>query len=130
MGREFVQRPDGSEAVLLDRAEYDRLLEQLEDLEDELEGQRVARVLANMDAGRDVLFGDKELDAYLAAPSLIHFWRARAGLDIDGLTAKAKIAPDRLAALDGGASEATVSELARLVGALGVGYELLIDAKA
>ena len=69
-----TKTPAGEDIVMMPVADYERLLELAEDLRD----SRIAeKVLAEMAAGNVELLTHAEVNALLAAPSPVAFWRKR-----------------------------------------------------
>ncbi len=106
---------DGIERILMDRDDYEALVD-----------ARDAAV-----AMRDIAHGaptlrDDEVDAYLAAPTPLAFWRKRAGKTQAGLAAEADITQPFLAQIETGKRDGTVAVLARLAKALGLRVDDLI----
>jgi DNA-binding XRE family transcriptional regulator len=82
-------------------------------------------------AMRDVATGapvltENELDAFLAAPSPLPFWRKRAGMTQTALARKAGITQAFLAQIETGSRDGTVAVLKRISDVLGLRIEDLI----
>jgi len=76
-------------------------------------------------AGAPVLT-EAGLDAFLAAPSPLAFWRKRAGMTQTALARKAGITQAFLARIEAGSRDGTVAVLKRISAALRVRIEELI----
>jgi DNA-binding XRE family transcriptional regulator len=109
------QTPDGAEHVSLPRAEY----------QDLIDARDHAVAMRKIAAGAHVL-AEAELDAFLAAPSPLAFWRNRAGLTQAALAQQAGITQPFLAQIESGAREGTVTTLKRIAKALSLRIEDLI----
>ena len=121
---QIIQTPSGEEMVVLPRAEYEALLDAAEDRDDVLAAEGS---LAGIAAGHVELIPDSEVDAYLAAPTPIAFWRERRGLTRAGLAARAGITETEFAAIESGEEHARSDVLRELANALGVKPDDLIE---
>jgi transcriptional regulator with XRE-family HTH domain len=68
----------------------------------------------------------QELDAYLAAPTPLAFWRQRAGKTQAALAEQIGVSQPFLAHIEAGQRQGTIRVLARLAKALGVRIEDII----
>jgi DNA-binding XRE family transcriptional regulator len=107
---------DGRERVILDRVEY-------EDLVDARDHAIAMRDIA----GGAVPLSSEEMTAYLASPTALSFWRKRAGKTQADLAAEAGVSQPFLAQIEAGKRRGTVSVLARIAQALGVRIDDLVE---
>jgi len=115
MGVQTYTTPEGAERVSLPRAEY----------QDLIDARDHAIAMRDIAAGAPLLT-ETELDAYLASPSPLAFWRKRAGLTQSALAQKAGITQAFLAQIESGDRDGTVGVLKRISQALGLRIEDLI----
>jgi DNA-binding XRE family transcriptional regulator len=107
--------PDGMERVSMPMSDY----------QDLVDARDHAIAMRDVAAGAPLLT-ESELDAYLASPSPLAFWRKRAGLTQSALAQKAGITQAFLAQIESGDRDGTVGVLKRISQALGVKIEDLI----
>jgi len=107
--------PDGVERVSLPRPDY----------QDLVDARDHAVAMRDVAAGAPVL-AEAELDAFLAAPSPLAFWRKRAGMTQTALAQKAGITQAFLAQIEAGSRDGTVAVLKRIAQTLGLRIEDLI----
>jgi DNA-binding XRE family transcriptional regulator len=107
--------PEGAERVSMPRSEY----------QDLIDSRDHAIAMRDIAAGAPLLT-ESELDAYLASPSPLAFWRKRAGLTQSALAQNAGITQAFLAQIESGDRDGTVGVLKRISQALGVRIEDLI----
>jgi DNA-binding XRE family transcriptional regulator len=105
-----------TDTVTLSRAEYEALID----------ARDAALALRDLAAGRTETLSEAELDAYLAAPTPLAFWRRRRGLTQAALAARAGISQAYLAQLERGRRVGDVRVLARLAAALGLRIDDLV----
>lgn len=126
MGREFIKRADGSDAVVLDRADYDRLVSQLEDLEDELHGQRVTPDAESIRSGAAEAFSSDVIDAFFEASSPLAFWREYRALSIEALASNADVSAVDIIRIESGEPIHDARAFSRLATALDLPAELIL----
>jgi DNA-binding Xre family transcriptional regulator len=116
---------DTTETVTLTRAEYEALIERLEDAED-------LAAVAAAEAREAVLGKEKARENYLpielvrrlsAGEHPVRIWRAHRGLGRDGLAAAAGIAPSYLSEIETRRKPGSFSALAKLAAALQVSLD-------
>lgn len=109
--------PKGEELVVLGREEY----------EDLIDARDHAVAMAAYSSGDDPGLTDAEMDAYLAAPTPLAFWRKRCGLKQAALAVASGISQPYLAQLESGRrTSADISVYARLAKRLAVRIEDLV----
>jgi DNA-binding XRE family transcriptional regulator len=114
MGIDIINQ-DGRERVVLDRSDY----------EDLIDARDAAIAMREIAAGAPTI-PDSEMDAYLAAPTPLAFWRQRAAKTQAALADEVGVSQPFLAQIEGGQRQGTVRVLARLAKSLGVRIEDLI----
>lgn len=122
MAKRGAARKSGEAAASVTRAEFEALLDRIEDLEDAL---AVNEALANpsrktvpLDIVKRLIFGEE---------SKIVVWRAHRGLTARALAEKAGVAPTYLSEIESGKKPGSVKALAAIARALDVEIEALID---
>jgi DNA-binding XRE family transcriptional regulator len=114
MGVDIIVQ-DGRERVVMDKTDYVDLIDSRDH----------AIAMRDISAGAPTLT-QAELDAYLAAPTPLAFWRQRAGKTQSALAEQVGVSQPFLAQIEGGQRQGTVRVLARLAKAVGVRIEDLI----
>ena len=102
--------PKGEAMVAMTRDEY----------EDLVDARDHALTVREIDAGTTPMVRDEDVDAYLAAPTPLAFWRKHRGLTQVELSQAADISQPYLAQLENGQREGAVSVYARLAKLLNV----------
>jgi DNA-binding XRE family transcriptional regulator len=108
--------PTGEEAVTMSRAEY----------EDLVDARDHALALRDIASGNMPLLSDEDMDAYLAAPTPLAFWRKHRGLTQAQLAEAVEVTQPFIAQLEGGRKEASAAIYARMSRSLGVRIDDLI----
>ncbi len=98
-----------------------------EDLCDELAH---ASAMGEYHAGRDEGLTLEEVDALLAAPTPLAFWRAKRGLTQAALTKAAATTQPRIPDLESGKHGGSLEIMARIAKALGVKVDDLVNENA
>ena|SRR5579883_1138365 len=109
--------PDGESLVTMTADEY-------QDLIDARDAAIAMREIAN---GTMPTIAEADVDAYLAAPTALAFWRKHQGMTQVELSQAAGISQPYLAQLESGQREATVSVYARLAKLLRVRIDDLVS---
>jgi DNA-binding XRE family transcriptional regulator len=109
---------DGHERVILDRVEY----------EDLIDARDHAIAMRDVAAGGGVLSAAEMAD-YLAAPTPLAYWRKRSGRTQADLAARAGVSQPFLAQIEAGKRRGTVAVLARIAQALSVRIDDLVETK-
>ncbi|CAA0096811.1 Uncharacterised protein [Starkeya nomas] len=94
-------------------------------MSDDEDARIASAALARLEAGTETLISDKDMDAYLAAPTPLAFWRKKRGLPIAELADKVGIAEDELAAMEIGLRAPSAAALRRLADVLGLTADAL-----
>jgi len=114
--------PSGEKIVILAAADYDRLVEELEDARDSAIADTV---LADIAAGGET-FSQEEVDALLAAPTPLAFWRKHRGFTQASLAAKVGVSQSYIAQIETGRRTGEVDLYRRLAEALSLTIEDLV----
>jgi DNA-binding XRE family transcriptional regulator len=112
------------DTVTLRRADYDALLEALEDAAD-LAALREAE--AAVQRGESELLPIEMVERLLAGESPVRVWRAHRGMTAHDLAKAAGLAPSYLSEIETGKKPGSVDAIARLARALGVAMEDLMS---
>jgi DNA-binding XRE family transcriptional regulator len=107
----------GDDVVTMTRAEY----------EDLVDSRDHALALRDMATGSMPLLSEADMDAYLAAPTPLVFWRKHRGMTQAQLSEAAEISQPYIAQMEAGQKMAAVSIYARLARVLGVRIDDLIE---
>ena len=105
---QVIQTPAGEEMIILPRAEYEALVNSVEDLEDLA---AVERSRARIAAGEEELISDSELDEYLDAATPLAFWRRKRALTQAALAKAASVTQAYLSEIESGKKEARIGVL-------------------
>jgi len=114
MGIDIIVQ-DGRERVVMDRSDY----------EDLIDARDAAIAMREIAPGAPTI-SETEMDAYLAAPTPLEFWRRRAGRTQAAIAEEIGVSQPFLAQIEGGQRQGTARVLARLARALGIRIEDLI----
>jgi DNA-binding XRE family transcriptional regulator len=120
MAVQFIATPGGEKMAVLPAEEYQDLI----DARDAEVAMREVR------AGRMETFTEAEVDAYLAAPSPLVFWRKRAGLTQAALAEAIGKSQAYLAQIEAGRRTGTVDVYMRLASTLKVRIEDLLPPRS
>lgn len=110
--------PNGERLVTMTAEEY----------QDLIDGRDAAVAMREIAAGTMPTVAEADVDAYLAAPTPLAFWRKHRGLTQIGLSQAAGISQPYLAQLENGQREGAVSVYARLAKLLNVRIDDLVAA--
>jgi DNA-binding Xre family transcriptional regulator len=124
---EITPVPETTETVTLRRADYQALLEALEDAAD-IALLREAE--AAVQRGESELMPIEMIERLLAGESPVRVWRAHRGMSAHELARRAKLAPSYLSEIETGKKPGSFDAMARLARALGVAMEDLVPADA
>lgn len=123
MNQQIITTPKGERLVVLPEAEYVRLLEALEDIED-LNAVRLFK--ERLAAGEEELLPAAMVDAILDGESRVRVWREHRGLTAAALAKAAGIASPYLSQIETGKREGTVETYRKLAIALGITLDDLL----
>jgi hypothetical protein len=109
----------GADTVTLTRAEYEALIERIEDAEDTAALDRLeARLAADGDAALADYLPIERVNRLFDGAHPIAVWREHRGLSREALAVAAGLAPDRVAAIETWEQPGSFIEIAKLAGAL------------
>lgn len=117
---QMIETPNGERLAVLPWADF----ESLEDALDLAHAQAVSAALAR---GESEYHTEEELEAYLAAPTPLAFWREKRGISREVLAQKAGISAALLENIEEGLSHPDPALLLRLSRLLNVRMEDLIQ---
>jgi len=117
MNIQTVKSPSGEEMVLLSRQDY----------QDLVDASNAALAMREVEAGRMPVVAEADMDAYLAAPTPLAYWRGKAGLTQVALSRAVGVTQGYLAQVEGGARVGRVGLYAKLAKALAVRIEDLLE---
>lgn len=118
MPAQIVRTANGEEAVMLPVAEYQELVD----------ARDHAQAVRDVADGRMETLTEAELDAFLATPSPLAFWRKRRGLSQAALAEAVGVSQPYVAQIETGARTGDVGLYARLARQLRVRMEDLVEA--
>jgi DNA-binding XRE family transcriptional regulator len=120
------------ETVTMSRAEYDALIERIEDAEDAAAFDAFERRLARdgVDAVVACAFTAEQLDRYLSGEHPIRIWREARALSARALAEQAGISPAYLSQIETGQRDGTVDLYARIARILCVTVDDLVRPAA
>lgn len=111
-----IVSPNGERLVTMTEEEY----------QDLIDARDAAIAMRDVASGAMPTVGEEDVDAYLAAPTPLAFWRRHRGLTQVELSAAAEISQPYLAQLEHGQREATVGVYARLARLLRIRIDDLV----
>ena len=116
MNAKFITTPGGEKLAILPASEY-------EDLRDALAH---ATAMADYRAGREGALPLEEVDALLAAPTPLAFWRAKRGMTQTALAKAADTTQPHIADLESGKHGGSLEIMARIAKALSIKVDDLV----
>jgi DNA-binding XRE family transcriptional regulator len=120
MNFSLIKSPQGEEMVLMSKADF-------EALEDALDIARHDRIMAEVVAGQRELLTSDEVDAALAEPTALAFWRKKRGMTQAALGSAVGISKSYLSGLENGARKGDPQLFLRLSRALRVRMEDIVE---
>jgi hypothetical protein len=116
-----------NDTITLPRADYEALVERLEDLEDQLALARLDRRIeeGGLAAATADYLDSALMDRLFAGESAVRIWREHRGLSAAALARKAAINPVYLGEIERGRKPGSLAAMAALAKALGVALEML-----
>lgn len=118
-----TKAPNGDDIVILPAADYDRLVEELEDLRD---SEIAERSTAAIERGEIELLTEDEVKECLAAKSPLSFWRKKRGLTQAALAEASGVSQNFISEIESGQKPGTVATLKKLATALRLTVDDLI----
>ena len=123
MGVQYLTTPTGDELAVLPRADFEALLELVEDAEDNAACDAIEAALA---AGTMETFPGELVFAISDGANPVRAFRDHRGLTAEALAASAGISRAYLSQIEAGSRKGTAATLKKLAKALGVDVDLLI----
>jgi DNA-binding XRE family transcriptional regulator len=118
-----TKAPNGDSIVILPEAEYDRLVEELEDLRDSMTARES---LARIESGEEELLTSEEVTEALAAKTPLAFWRKKRGLTQAALAEATGVSQNFLSEIESGQKPGTAATLKKIADALKLRVDDLI----
>jgi DNA-binding XRE family transcriptional regulator len=118
-----TKAPNGDGIVIVPEADYDRMIEELEDLRDSLIARRVLR---EIESGEEEMLTSTEADELLAAKTPLAFWRKKRDLTQAALADAAGISQAFLSEIEAGQKPGTAATLKKIADALRLTVDDLI----
>lgn len=115
--------PGGEEMVVLSRAEYDRMIEVLEDHEDAAAFDEVMRKL---ETGEEEFIPSAMVDRLLNGENKVRVWREHRGLTATQLADCADVSAAYVSQIEKGAREGSIETFKKLAAALRVTIDDLV----
>jgi DNA-binding XRE family transcriptional regulator len=119
-----ITTPAGEELVLLSRADFDALQEALENSRDAIKATKTMAALAG---GAQEMLTAEEIEAALAAPTPLAFWRAKRGVTQKALATAIGASQSYIADLETGRRRGDPALFLRLAKALRLRMEDLVE---
>lgn len=120
---QIIVTPSGERMVVLPEADYEALVERLEDAEDIASARAVLERIAR---GEEEMIPSEFVERLIAGENPITVWREYRGLTISALAEKAGLSQSYLSQIEAGKREGRVSVLRRLARVLSVDLEDLV----
>jgi DNA-binding XRE family transcriptional regulator len=118
-----TKAPNGDGIVIVPEADYDRMIEELEDLRDSL---ITRQVLGEIESGEEEMLTSAETDELLAAKTPLAFWRRKRELTQAALADAAGISQAFLSEIESGHKPGTAATLKKIADALRITVDDLI----
>lgn len=118
-----TKTPNGDGIVIMPEADYDRMVEELEELRDSEIAQRVLR---EIESGEEELLTHAEVTEMLAARTPLAFWRRKRDLTQAALADAAGISQAFLSEIESGQKPGTAATLKKIADALRLTVDDLI----
>jgi DNA-binding XRE family transcriptional regulator len=123
MDRDIITTPGGERLVLVPEAEYVRLVEAHETIEDVAAFDRAKRKLKS---GEEELVPSAVVKRLLAGDNPIRVWRRHRGVSVKALAEKTGLAQPYISQVETGRRDGTVATLRKVAKALGVTIDDLV----
>lgn len=118
-----TKAPNGDGIVILPEAEYDHMIEELEDLRDSLIARRVMQEIEN---GEEEFLTSAEVNELLGAKTPLAFWRKKRGLTQLALAQETGVAQGFLSEIEAGQKPGTAATLKKIADALRIKVDDLL----
>lgn len=116
MPSQLLTSPSGEEMIQMPRSEY----------EDLIDARDHAIAMRDVASGNMPVLSDDDMDAYLAAPTPLAFWRKHRGLTQTQLASAIEVTQPHIAQIESGQKEASAAIYAKLARHLGIRIDDLI----
>lgn len=120
---QFIRTPTGERLVVIPEAEYQRLVEVLEDRED-IEAARV--VIARLKEGTGELIPSEFVHRMIDGENTVKVWREFRGLTVGDLAERAGVIEGELSEIENDLSDGRLRTIMKIAGALGVSVDDLV----
>ena len=119
----IITSPKGEKLALVPLADYERLLQAAEDMEDI---NIYAKIKQRLASGKEELIPGQMVEKMLEGENLVRLWRKYRGLSGKKLAEKAGVHQAFLSQYEHGKRAGTVAQLGKIATALGVGIDDLV----
>lgn len=123
MNVQIIKTPHGEEMAVLPKADYDKLIEALEDQEDIAAARRFREKLA---AGEEELIPSEFVNRMIDGESKIRVWRDYRGMTAKALADAAGISAPYLSQIESGVREGSLDAMKKIADALGITIDELV----
>lgn len=120
---QFITTPGGDEMAILPRADFEALVEELED---RIDNEAASRADARRAAGEEIFPGDL-ISALIDGANPVRSFRSYRGVSATELARRAGISGSYLSQIESGTREGTGATLRKLAAALNVDVDLLLS---
>lgn len=123
MNVQIIKTPHGEEMAVLPKADYDKLIEALEDQEDIAASRSFREKLA---AGEEELIPSEFVNRMIDGESKIRVWRDYRGMTAKALADAAGISAPYLSQIESGVREGSLDAMKKIADALGITIDELV----
>lgn len=123
MNKQIVFSPSGERMVMLPEAEFDALIDELDDARDLVEAQTIQ---ARVQSGEEKVIPSEVVMRFVDGDSPIRVWRDYRGLSLTELASEAKMLDEELAEIETDQQSPTVEQLKAIAKALKVTMDDLV----
>lgn len=123
MNVQIIKTPHGEEMAVLPKADYDKLIEALEDQEDIAAARSFREKLAT---GEEELIPSEFVNRMIDGESKIRVWRDYRGMTAKALADAAGISAPYLSQIESGAREGSLDAMKKIADALGITIDELV----
>lgn len=123
MNVQIIKTPHGEEMAVLPKADYDKLIEALEDQEDIAAARSFREKLV---AGEEELIPSEFVNRMIDGESKIRVWRDYRGMTAKALADAAGISAPYLSQIESGVREGSLDAMKKIADALGITIDELV----
>lgn len=123
MNKQIVFSPNGERMVMLPEAEFDALIDELDDARDLAEAQTIQ---ARVQSGEERVIPSEVVMHFVDGDNPIRAWREYRGMSITAVAGEAKMLEDELAEIETDQQSPTVEQLKAIAKALSVRMDDLV----